>query len=76
MRLDEVHVMSNDVMFKVLSSSPSPLSKVKSFELVKCPAAPFVHLPNMEQIVLEDLHFVYCDMDDEGVLHAAVENHL
>ena len=73
-----VQAMSNDVTFKVLSSSRASLSKVKYFELNFCPAitaAPFVQWLSMGKIVLEDLHIKNCKMDDEDVLHAAAENY-
>ena len=74
--LSGVHAMSNDVMFKVLSSSRASLSKVKYFQLSGCPAitaAPFVQLLSKDNIALEDLHINYCNMVDQDVLHAAVE---
>ena len=73
-----IQAMSNDVMFKVLSSSPPSLSQVKYFKLDRCPlvtAASFVQWLSMETIALEDLHIKDCDMDDEDVLHAAVEKY-
>ena len=73
-----VQTMSDDVMFKVLSSSRASLSKVKSFTLHSCPAitaASFVQWFSSEKIVLEDLHITDCDMDDQDVLHAAVEKY-
>ena len=76
--LGDVQAMSNDVMFKVLSSSCASLSTVKYFALACCPAitaAPFVQWLSMKKIVLEDLHIIDCDMDDKDVLHAAVEKY-
>ena len=73
-----VQTMSDDVMFKVLSSSRTSLSKVKSFTLHSCPAitaASFVQWFSSEKIVLEDLHITDCDMDDQDVLHAAAEKY-
>ena len=73
-----VQTMSDDVMFKVLSSSRASLSKVKSFTLHSCPAitaTSFVQWFNSEKIELEDLHITDCDMDDQDVLHAAVEKY-
>ena len=75
---DSVQVMSNDVMFIVMSFSRTALSRVKSFTLTRCPAitaAPFVKWLNIENIVLEDLHIIDCDMDDKDVLQAAVEKY-
>ena len=76
--LGSVQAMSNDVMFKVMSSSRTALSKVKHFALTSCPAitaAPFVQWLRMDKNALEDLHFEYCKMKDEDVLHAAVKNY-
>ena len=76
--LSVVQAMSNDVMFKVMSSSRAALSKVKHFALTSCSAitaAPFVQWLSMDKIALDDLHFRYCEMEDEDVLHAAVKNY-
>ena len=75
---DSVHAMSNDVMINVLSSSRASLSKVKYFALIRCPAitaAPIVQWLIMDKTVLEDLHIIDCDMDDEDVLQAAIEKY-
>ena len=75
-----VEVLSNDLLFDVhQASSPckgNSLTSLRSFHVVDCPkttAAPFVRLLAMDDTKLDELHIEYCDMDDENVLHEAVE---
>ena len=78
--LKNVEVMSNEVMSNVMSAEGcSPLSTVNRFFLYGCEsisAAPFVHWLGMEDTVLDDLHFEYCELEGEDVLLAAAEKYL
>ena len=80
--LTSVEVMSNIHLFKIHQASPpykgSYLTSLRSFCVKNCPkitAAPFVHLLAMDDTKLNELHIEDCDMDDEDVLHEAVENY-
>ena len=80
--LTSVEVMSNEHLFDVDQASPScksnSLTSLKSFHVENClkiTAAPFVRLLSMDDIKLDELQIINCDMDDENVLHEAVENY-
>ena len=54
------------------------LPSLRSFHVEDCPkitAVPFVCLLAMDDTKLDELHIEDCDMDDEDVLHEAVENY-
>ena len=73
-KLTSVEVMSNDHLFDVQQAC----SSLKSFHVDNCPkitAAPFVRLLAMDDTHLDELNITNCDMDDEDVLHDAVENY-
>ena len=81
-KLTSVEVMSNDLLFGVHQASPArkgnSFISLRSFHVEDCPkitAALFVSLLAMDDIKLDELHIEDCDMDDEDVLHEAVENY-
>ena len=81
-KLTSVEVMSNDHLLDVHQPcSPcrgNSLTSLRSFHVENCPkitAAPFVRLLAMDDTKLDELHIEDCDMDDEDVLHEAVENY-
>ena len=81
-KLTSVEVMSNDHLLNTHQASPpfkgNSLTFMRSFHVEDCPkitAAPFVRLLAMDDTKLDELHIKDCDMDDEDVLHEAVENY-
>ena len=81
-KLTSVDVMSNDHLLNTHQASPlckdNLLASLRSFHVEGCPkitAAPFVPLLAMDDTKLDELHIKNCDMDDEDVLHEAVENY-
>ena len=77
--LDKVEVLSDDVMFNVLSSPDgTALSKVTKFSVRLCPLiteAPFVSLINRESCSLQHICFCRCDNIDHEILKAATEKY-
>ena len=81
-KLTSVEVSSNTHLFNIHQArSPSrsnSFTSLRSFHVEDCPkitAAPFVRLLAMDDTKLDELHIEDCDMDDEDVLHEAVENY-
>ena len=81
-KLTSVEVMSNDHLLNTHQASPlckdNLLASLRSFHVEDCPkitAAPFVRLLAMDDTKLDELHIEDCNMDDEDVLHEAVENY-
>ena len=81
-KLTTVEVMSNDHLLDVHQTcflcKGNSLTSLRSFHVENCPnitAAPFVRLLAMDDTKLDELHIEDCDMDDEDVLHEAVENY-
>ena len=81
--LTTIQVMSNDHLMNAYQACfPSvvnnPLTSLRSFHVKHCPnitAAPFVRLLAMVDTKLDELHIEDCNMDDEDVLHEAIENY-
>ena len=81
-RLTSVEILSNDHLFDVHQACSTFrnnwLTSLRSFHVENCPkitASPFVCLLAMDDTKLEKLHIEDCDMDDEDILHDAVENY-
>ena len=81
-KLTSVEVMSNDHLLNTHQASPpykrSSLTSLRLFHVKNCPkitAAPFVRLLALDDTKLDKLHIEDCDMDDEDILHEAVENY-
>ena len=81
-KLTSVEVMSNDHLLDVHQTCSSykgnSLTSLRSFHVENCPkitAAPFVRLLAIDDTKINELHIEDCDMDDEDVLHEAVENY-
>ena len=85
--LEKIELISVEVMSSIylsnfhqsLSPSKGNVSTfLRSFHVENCPkltAAPFVHLLAMDDTKLDELHIEDCDIDDEDILHEAVENY-
>ena len=81
--LTTIEVMSNDHLLNAYQTcfpcvDNNPLTTLRSFHVKDCPkitAAPFVRLLAMDDTKLDELHIEDCKMDDEDVLHDAVENY-
>ena len=81
-KLTSVEVMSNDHLFNAhQAGSPckgNSLTSLRTFHVEDCPkitAAPFVRLLAMDDTKIDELHIEDCDIDDEDILHEAVENY-
>ena len=81
-KLTSVEVMYNDHLIDVhqvcAPCKGNSLPSLRSFHVedgTKITAAPFVRLLAMGNTKLDELHIEDCDMDDEDVLHEAVENY-
>ena len=81
-KLNSVEVMSNDHLLNAHQASfpckGNSFTSLRSFHVKNCPkitAAPFVRLLAMDDTKLDELHIGNCDMDDEDILHEAVENY-
>ena len=82
-KLTLIQVMCNDHLMNAYQACfPSVgnnfLTSLRSFHVSDCPkisAAPFVRLLAMDDTKLDELHIEHCGMDDEDVLHEAVENY-
>ena len=79
-KLTSVEVMSNNHIFDIHQTcSPckgSSFTSLRSFHVENCPkitAAPFVRLLAKDNTKLDELHIADCEMDDEDILHEAVE---
>ena len=81
-KLTSVEVMSNDHLIDVhqvcAPCKGNSLPSLRSFHVEDCTkitAAPCVRLLAMGNTKLDELHIEDCDMDDEDVLHEALENY-